>query len=113
MVRGRLTRLGHWLGVILMILQLAHVPLPFPEHRSAAPACQDRPGAACSARPCPVADAGLEWHWFATTPGAVSDDDDEIEVAAAPADESDDEDDSVLCPHLVAPHRARLHHFVR
>lgn len=116
MIRGVASRLGYRLGVILMILELAHVPLPFPEHRL--PLCEDRPGGACStrsgpeSRPSDGADRGIEWHWVASTPGAI-DDDDEIEVVGAREDESDPADDAVRCPHMVAPHRARLHHFVR
>lgn len=101
MARGGSTRLAYRLGVILMILELAHVPLPFPEHRSAAPECS----------PCPA--PGIEWHWVASTPGAI-DEDDEIEVAATCDDGTcPGVCDPGRCPHMVAPHRARMHHFVR
>ncbi len=108
MRRGSLTRLVQHLGITLVILELAHVPLPAPEshaHRHLV-----RRDEACANHASP-----LHWRWAALDPDE-DDDDEALGLAAVQLGEARPD----CCGHakvdcdVAATPRVRSHHqFVR
>ena len=121
MRRGGLTRLVQQLGVTLVILELAHVPLPAPEYRLLRPG--ERSAEVCSnpdhlpriraEAEAPDAQPALHWRW---APLVDDPEGDEDEVAVAQAGDDHPGACEVGTPDCsVAPTpRSRVHHhFVR
>src|SRR5207245_600394 len=84
MRRSGMTRLVHRLGVAVLILELAHVPLPLPAYAPPSPGDRsvgsgtDRDRTACDLESC------LQWRWAPIEPTADADDE---EAALALADD--------------------------
>jgi hypothetical protein len=103
-MRRGLTRLVQHLGITLVILELAHVPLPAPE--SHAHKHRAHPNEACTNHGSP-----LHWRWAALDPDEA-DDEDALDLAAVriAATRTD------CCGHakvdcdVVATPRIRAHH---
>lgn len=109
MRRGGLTRLVQHLGIILVILELSHVPLPAPAHvlRSAG-------GRAADA--CVNPDhAPLHWRWAPLLDDPEEEgDEDEVAILRADGDEPGGCQAAAHACAVATPGRARLHHhFVR
>ena len=120
MRRGGLTRLVQQLGITLVILELAHVPLPAPEYRPRAAGACSNPDHASRPRLGAGADAdaaddpsALHWRW-APLVDDRDEDDDEVALAKA-GDDHPGGCEACTAECSVAPqHRSRVHHhFVR
>jgi hypothetical protein len=104
MRRGSLTRLVQQLGIALVILELAHVPLPAPE--SHAHKHPGRPDEGCASHGSP-----LHWRWAALDP-EEADDEEALDLAAVQIGKGRAD----CCGHagvdcdLAATPRVRPHH---
>ncbi len=103
MRRGSLTRLVQHLGITLVILELAHVPLPAPEsHAHRHPGRTDE---TCANHGSP-----LHWRWAALDPDEA-DDEEALDLAAGQLDKRPDccGRPKVDCDVAATP-RVRPHH---
>ncbi len=123
MRRGGMTRLVQHLGIILVILELAHVPLPAPEYRPlgrrvrADEVCSN-PDHSRRGQPDPGAEddgPGLCWRWAPLVDESEDgDDEDELTAIQAAGDHPGGCEVGTHDCAVATAHRARLHrHFVR
>jgi hypothetical protein len=121
MRRGGLGRLVQHLGITLVILELAHIPLPAPEchHRKASAQSAESASSRGTAANLPAspdrADVdAIVWHWTTLEPLGDGDD-----AGLATSEVEGDRACSVAsgdphkCPCLASQTRARSHHLVR
>jgi hypothetical protein len=129
MLRGGGKRLDHRLGIGLLILSLAHVPLPMPGFHAAGRRGESSGSFASGYqqgrgyRTAHASDEGpeLRWHWVAVDEDLLDQeldddgpDEDLVLVLERAKDASCGANETGFGPHLASAHRVRMHlHLLR